>query len=338
MATLGATFLDLIDVFKRQDETRQIATIIEMLKETNSILDDAIAQECNQGTQHLTTIRTGLPTVTWGRLYQGIPQSKSETAQVKDTTGFAEALSTVDKRLLDIAKNPNAVRLSEATAFLEAMNQEIATRLFYGNTATDPEQFMGFAPRFADLGAPNGGQIVDAGGTGSDNTSVWMVAWGDAQSHLLYPEGSQAGIFREDKGEQRVLDADSNPYFALEELFRWHIGLTVRDWRYVSRIANIDTTLLAAGSVDIFKFMRNAFWKLRSHRVTGGRMAIYCNADILEALDADTTPTTGTSASFVRLRPTEVDGREIMAYRNIPVRQVDALVNTEVRIVDESGS
>lgn len=338
MSTIGASFLDLIDVYKRSDETRQVATIIELLKKNNPVLEDAIAIECNSGTRHLTTVRTGLPSVAWGRLYQGIAQSKSETAQVYDTTGFVESLSTVDKRLLDINKNPNAIRMSEAVAHLEAISQEVATRLFYGNTATDPEQFMGFAPRFSDLGSPNGGQIVDAAGTGSDNTSIWFVSWGDAQSHLLYPEGTRAGVAREDKGEQRVLDGSSNPYYVLEELFRQHIGLSVRDWRTVVRVANIDVSLLQAGSVDIYKYMRKGFWKFNKHRNNGGRMAIYCNADVMEALDADSTPTTSTTASFVRLKPTEVDGKEVMAYRGIPVRQCDALVNTEARVIDEIGA
>jgi hypothetical protein len=338
MTTIGSSFLDLIDAYKRQDETRQAATIIELLKKKNAVLEDAIAIECNSGTRHLTTVQTGLPSVAWGRLYQGISQSKGETAQVYDTTGFVEALSTVDKRLLDITKNPNALRMSEAQMFLEAMSQEAATRIFYGNTATDPEQFMGLAPRFSDLGAPNGGQIVDAQGSGSDNTSIWFVPWGDTECHLLYPEGTKAGVTREDKGEQRVLDGSSNPYYVLEELFRWHLGLAVRDWRKVVRVANIDTSLLAAGSVDIYKYMRKAYWKFNKHRVDGGKMAIYCNSDVLEALDADSTPTTSTSASFVRLKPTEVDGKEVMAYRGIPVRQVDALVNTESRVIDEIGA
>lgn len=332
MATLGATYLDLADLFKRQNG-EEAATIIEMLAETNSILEDAVAIECNNGTLHRTTIRTGLPSVTWGQLYKGIAQSKSETAQVDDTTGFAEALSTVDQRLLDLAgPNRNKVRLQEAQGFLEAMNQEIASKLFYGNVATDPEQFTGFAPRFNSLTADNGGQIVDAAGIQSDNTSIWFVTWGDRQCHLLYPTGTQGGIKRADKGEQRVLDGSGNPYYVEEEMFSWHCGLTVRDWRYVVRVANIDTSLLAAGSVDIYKFMRKAFWAMKSHNVTGGRQVIYCNSDVLEALDADSTPTTSTSASFVRLRPMEVAGKEVMSYRGIPIRQVDALLNTEAQV------
>lgn len=333
MATIGNSFIDLIDLFKRQDDTRQIATIIELLSETNSVLDDAMAVECNNGTKHRTTIRTGLPAVTWGQLYKGIPQGKSETAQVEDATGFVEALSTVDRRLLDLSGNPAAVRLTEAQAFLESMNQEVATRIFYGNQTTDPEMFTGFAPRFNDLNAQNGGQIVDGGGTTSENTSIWFVTWGDRQSHLIYPSGTSAGLTREDKGEQRVTDGDGDAYYVMEELFRWNVGLSVRDWRFVARVANVDVSNLQAGSLDVYKLMRQAFWKLRSHRVTGGRMAIYCNADVLEALDGETTPTSSTTDSFVRLRPTEVDGREVMAYRGIPVRQVDAIVNTEARVV-----
>jgi hypothetical protein len=213
------------------------------------------------------------------------------------------------------------------------MSQEVASQIIYGNGTTEPEKFTGLAPRFNDLGAVNGGQIVDAGGTGADNTSIWFVTWSDDTCHLLYPEGTSAGVSREDKGEQRVLDGSNNAYYVKEECFTQHVGLTVRDWRQVARVANIDVSDLQAGSVDIYKYMRQAFWKLKKHRISGGRIAIYCNADVLEALDADSTPTTSTSASFVRLTPTEVDGMEVMSYRGFPVRQVDAILNNEAQIV-----
>lgn len=332
MATIGNSYLDLVDLYKRQSPDGDIPEVIEMLTEMNPILEDAIAVECNNGAKHLTAVRTGLPSVTWGKLYQGIPQSKSKIAQVEDTTGFVEALSTVDKRLLDLAANPGALRLSEASAYLEAMNQEVASRMFYGNTASDPEMFMGLAPRYSSLSAPSGNQIIDAGGVGSDNTSVWFITWGDRQTHLLYPKGTQAGVMREDKGEQRVTDANGNPYYVVEELFRWHVGLSVRDWRYNVRIANIDVSELQAGNVDIYKFMRKAYWKLQSRRVPGGRQAIYCNRDVMEALDAAAT-NAGASDNFTRLRPMEVEGREILTYRGIPIKETDAILNTEARVV-----
>lgn len=331
MATLGNTFVDLIDVYKQQDGSGQYVEVIQMLSEMNPILDDAIAVECNKGTTHLHTVSTRLPTVTWGKLYQGIPQSKSGKAQVEDTTGFVEGLSTVDTRLLDISTNPGAVRLSEAQSYIEAMNQEVAGKMFYGNTASDPEEFMGLAPRFNDLSATNGNQIIDAGGVGSDNTSVWFVTWGDNQTQLLYPKGTMAGVQRDDMGKQRVLDGNGNPYYAMEEKFTWHVGVAVKDTRYVSRIANIDVSNMQAGSVALYDFMRKAYYKLQNRRVAGGKLAIYCNRDVLEALDALAT-NAGASDNFVRLKPMEIEGKEVMTYRGIPIRETDAILNTEAQV------
>jgi hypothetical protein len=333
MATLGSTYLNLIDVLKRQENGEQVATVIELLKQQNGILDDAVALECNMGAAHRHTIRTGLPSVSWGMLYKGTPQSKSTTQQVDDTTGFVEAMSAVDTRLLDLTPNPAALRLSEATAFLEAMNQEMASGVFYHDTATTPEKFKGLSARYSTLGgAGAGNQIVDAGGTGSDNTSVWFVTWGDNFTHLLYPKGSKAGVQREDMGKQRVTDSDGNPFYVQEEKFTWHIGMAVRDWRYNARIANIDVSNLQAGSVDIYKWMRKAFYKLQTRRVAGGRQAIYCNREVLEALDAAGT-NAGASDNFTRLRPMEIEGKEVLSYRGIPIRETDALLNTESRVV-----
>tara|TARA_R110000772_G_scaffold227450_2_gene338216 strand:- start:1444 stop:2445 length:1002 start_codon:yes stop_codon:yes gene_type:complete len=333
MATIGATFFDLVDLYKRQDEKGNIAPVIEMLTQMNPVLDDAVAVECNSGQKHLHSVRAGLPAVTWGKLYQGVPNDKSRVSQVEDTTGFVEGLSTVDKRILTLAgSKAGAVRLSEAQSYLESMNQEVGTKMFYGNTASDPEQFMGFAPRFNEKSAPNGNQIVDAGGTGADNTSVWFVTWGDNQCQTLYPQGTKAGVTREDKGEQRVVDSNGNAYYAKEEMFTWHIGLAVKDWRYVARVANIDVSLLQAGSVDIYTFLRKAYYKLQSRRVAGGKMAIYCNREVLEALDA-AAQNAGANDNFVRLSRSEIDGKEVLAYRGIPIRETDALLNTEARVV-----
>lgn len=332
MATLGSSFVDLIDVYKLMDGHGNFVPVIEILMELTPMLDDALAVECNKGTTHLHTVRSGLPSVTWGKLYQGIPNSKSKKTQVEDTTGFVEGLSTVDKRLLILSTNEGAVRLSEAQSYLEAMSQEVATKLIYGNSASDPEEFMGLAPRFDDLAAPNGNQIIDAGGTGSDNTSIWFVTWGDNQCQLLYPKGTMAGVQREDKGEQRVTDGGGDAYYAMEELFTWHIGLAVKDWRYVSRIANIDVSLMQAGSVALYTFMRKAYYKLQNRRVAGGKIAIYCNRDVLESLDALAT-NAGASDNFVRLKPMEIEGKEVMTYRGIPIRETDAIINTEARVV-----
>lgn len=332
MAGIGNKFVDLIDVYKSKDPDGSMADVIEMLVQMNPMLKDAMAIECNNGTSHRHTIRTGLPQVAWGKLYKGIVQSKSTKAQVDDTTGFVEGLSTIDKRVLNLSGNPAAMRLSEAESYLESIAQEVQQKMIYGNDTTNPEQFMGLAPRFNSLSAKNGSQIIDAGGTGSDNTSIWMITWGDNTCHTLYPKGTQAGVVREDKGEQRVTDDDGNAYYVLEELFTQNIGLAVKDWRYVTRIANIDVSDLQAGSVDLYKWLRKAYYQHEGRRTQKGNTVIYCNSDVLEALDALQT-NAGASDNFVRLGTTEIQGEEVDTYRRIAIRETDAIINTEERVV-----
>lgn len=330
MATIGSKYLDLLDLYKSTDKAGNLVDVIEMLAEQNPILQDAIHVECNSGAQHLTTVRTGLPSITWGRLYKGTPNDKSTRAQVTDTTGFAEGRSSVDARLIDELSNGKGptLRLSEASAFIEAMGQEVASKIFYGNDIVEPEAFMGLSPRFADSTARNGSQVIKAGGTGADNTSIWFVTWGDNQTSLLYPQGSFMGVKRDDRGKQTVTDGDGNRYEAYEEVFRQHVGLSVRDWRYNARIANIDVSAMKAGTVDLYAFMRQAYYRLQSRRVPGGKVMIYCNRDVMEALDGLAT-NGGSSDNFVRLTPKEIQGEEVMTYRGIQIRETDALINAE---------
>lgn len=339
MAVLAQNYLTLADAMRRGavGNGEQIAAVIELLAQMNPILDDAVAMECNQGTTHKHSIRTGLPEVAWGKLYKGTPQSKSQMQSIEDTTGFVEALASIDTRLLDLAGgNAAQLRLNESSAFIEAMSQEVASGIFYHDVASSPEKFTGLAARYneyatASKGVGAANQVIHAGGAGADNTSIWFVTWGDRFTHLLYPKNMKAGLQREDKGEQRIQDANGDPYYVKEEKFSWHIGLAVKDWRYNARIANIDISEVKAGNVKLYDFLRQAYYRLQNWRVAGGKQAIYMNRDIVEALDAEAT-NAGANDNFVRLTRKEVEGKEIIDYRGIPIRVTDAILNTETAV------
>lgn len=348
MATIGASYLNLVDQMRASGDATMMANaeVVEVLNKLSPVVRNGFTVEANLGTSHLHSIRTGLPSVTWGRLYQGIPQSKSGRAQVTDTTGFVEGLSTVDTRLLDISPNAAALRDSEGRSFQESIVQEVETGFFYHDVVTTPEKFKGMGARYnASGGGGAGNQIVKAGGAGSDNTSIWFVTWGDNATHLIHPKGTKAGLDRQDKGEQRVTDADGNAYYVKEELFRWHIGVAVRDWRYNARIANIDVSDLEAGTVDLYKWMRKAYYKLQSIYATSmrngdgtingnasgeGRTVIYMNRTAMEALDAQQTSATLNAA--LRLGQMQLEGRTVSTYRNIPIEITDAILNTEAAV------
>lgn len=134
MATLPkAGAVTLLDFAKSIDPDGKTATVVELLNQTNEILTDMMWLEGNQPTGHRSTIRTGLPTSVWRQLYQGVPASKSTRAQVDDTCGMLETRAEVDKDIAELNGNTSEFRLSEAQAFLESMNQTMASSLFYGD-------------------------------------------------------------------------------------------------------------------------------------------------------------------------------------------------------------
>jgi len=190
MATLSTIHPTLMDVAKRLDPDGKIDTIVEILAETNEILEDMVWMEGNLPTGHRTTIRSGLPAPTWRKLYGGVQPTKSRTVQVTDTCGMLEAYAEVDKALADLNGNTAAFRLSEDRAHIEGMNQEFASSLFYASEATAPEEITGFAPRFNLSTAENGENIIrqsNAQPDGTDNASIWLICWGENTCHGIYP-------------------------------------------------------------------------------------------------------------------------------------------------------
>ena len=334
MATLSTSNLTLADWAKRTDPEGRIPVIAELLSQTNEILTDCVFKEGNLPTGDRVVIRTGLPTVYWRALNQGIPSSKSTTAQVDEACGILEARSEVDKDLALLNGNTAQFRLSEDVAFLEAMNQTQATTLFYGNPATDPKQFLGLATRYSSSTAGNGQNVLKAGGSGSDNTSIYLVVWGDNTVYCPFPKGSQAGLMHEDLGEQTVYDG-SNRLQAYATRYQWKNGLVVKDWRYVVRICNIDVgdLMTQSGTQDvgdataIIKLMSRALYRIPNMAM--GRAAFYMNRTVhsglaIQAMDRsqyvlkvnEAVSQFGTPYSW-------------LSFQGVPLRCCDAIINTE---------
>src|SRR6185437_3119638 len=188
---------------------------------------------------------------TWRLLNAGVPNAKSTTAQIVDTVGNLETYSVIDKDITDLNGNTAEFRLSEVKAFLEGMSQQVAATLIYGNQHVNPERFTGLAPRYASLTPANSqtaNNVLNGGGTGSTNTSIWVTTWGMDTLHATFPKGKITGLQHRDMGEWPVTDSSSNTYQAYRDHFKWEIGLVGRDWRYCVRIANIDVTQLTGVS------------------------------------------------------------------------------------------
>jgi hypothetical protein len=316
-------FPTLSDHAKRMDPGGKIDKIAELLTQTNEILHDMVLKESNQPTSHVSTIRTGLPEAAWRKLYQGVPQSKSKTQQVTDTIGMLEAYAEVDKALADLNGNTAEFRLSEDRAFLEAMNQTMARTLFYGNTDINPERFLGLGPRYSALsGAGNSGNIISAGGSGNALTSIWLVAWGADTVFGIYPKGQKAGLLHEDKGQVTLDDEVGNHYEGYRTHYSWKLGLVVRDWRYIVRIANIPTAADDLADVNLIALMTQASEMLPEQNL--GKPVFYMNRPLRTALRTKIT-----DKNNVNLTLENYAGKKALAFDGIAVRRVDAILNTE---------
>lgn len=331
MAALSTINPTLLDVTKRLDPDGKIDAIAEILTQTNEVLEDMAWQEGNLPTGHRTTIRTGLPTPTWRKLYGGVQPTKSTTAQITDSTGMMEAYAEVDKALADLNGNSAAFRLSEDRAHIEGMNQEFASTLFYGNEGTEPEAFTGFAPRFNSTSAANGENVLSASGSGSDNNSIWLVAWGPNTCHGIYPKGSVGGMYMEDKGNVTVenIDGSNGRMEAYRTHYRWDCGLTVRDWRYVVRIPNVDLSDLtknAASGADLIDLMTQAIEQLPS--LTLGKPVFYVSRKVKSFLRRQIMNKVANST----LTMDQVAGKSVTMFDGIPVKRVDALAANEAAV------
>jgi len=332
MATLAGTNPTLADWAKQLEPNGGITSqIVEMLSQTNEMLMDMSWVEANGPTYHRCTIRTGMPSATWRQFYQGVAPSKGTVVQVDETIGMLEARSVVDKDLAELNGDVNQFRMNEATPFMEAMNQEMQQTVLYGNVSTAPEEFNGLAPRFAALTtAASGENIVDALGTGSDNTSIWLVGWGENSVYGTFPKGSTAGLKHEDLGIDHNTPDTQSPvrYFsAYHDKWEWKAGLVCKDWRNVVRVANIDVSNLVAESsaADILKVMTIAVHKIPA--LTAVRPAFYVNRTVMTMLDIQAQ-----SKSNVYLTVGEEEGRKKVSFRGIPIRMTDQILNTEARV------
>jgi len=333
MAVLAAGVPTLLDLNSQTNPDGTQATPIEMLNQANELIPDVYWELGNLPTGHRTTVRTSLPTVTSRQLNAGVTPGKSTTDQFTDSCAILEAYSVIDKVLVESAPNPAGYRMNERAAFMEAFGQKFTNLFFYGNSITTPSDFTGLSPRYNDLDGLTGPSMIDAGGSSTDNFSMWLIGHGPRAVAGIYMKGGQAGLVVEDKGEKMwqtstTLGASTSALRAYIEWYEWTCGLSVRDWRYAIRIANIskaDAVGLTGDQelTDYSTFLLNmmvlAFHKLPKN-TSGVRLAYYCNRTIAYALHI-----MALNKASSQLTVETVAGKPVTMFLGIPVRTVDQL-------------
>lgn len=335
MAVKTSKYATLADLVSRLDADGKIAPIAEILNQELPILRDLGFVECNKTDGYLHTIRTGLPTPTWRKLYGGVQPSKSETAQVTDTCGNLENYAECDKDLADINGNTAEFRISEDRAFIEGMGQAMATTIFYGDTAKTPERFMGIASRYNRLQTgtkppASSRNVVNFGGTGTGLTSIYLIS--HAVFHGIYPKGSKVGLSKTDKGQVTVTKEDGSMYEAYRTHYKWQAGTTLDDWRGCARICNINLASITESTDDARKAREKLIRCLiaAKNKIEAkylGRTKIYVPRDIMTVLEIAAVEISHNALSITQA------GEQFKAnFFGIPIEICDAISLEEAEV------
>lgn len=332
---LGNELPNLVNVTKRLDPDGSIAKIAELLMQFNPILEDVPLVEGNLPTGHRSTVRSDLPQATWRKLNYGVRPTKSTTAQVDDTIGMLEDYSEIDKDLAMLNGNTAEFRMSEDKPHLESMSNDMAATIFYGDTVINPERFHGLAPRYDVLGTPADKpdavvnseylkHVIGAGGAVADKqTSVWYIVWGDDKVHGIYPKGSKAGIQSADLGEVTLFDNDGGRFQGFRTHYQWKMGLCVRDWRYIVRIANVDISTMedADDQKALYTAMIKAMYTVPDDSGSG---KFYASSAVCAMLDLAAVEKGNAALGYAN-----VFGKRVLSFRGIPIRKCKAILETE---------
>lgn len=340
MAVLGKELLTLSDSKKLMDV--EIADIAEVMRKAVPIIDDIPYQEMNKGIKHVVALRSDLPEVYYRKANQAIPPSKSTIEEREFVAAHFESKSQMDEAVAsyggkeNIAKN----RWVQAEGHIQANANELADLIIYGSPTESHQKVPGITDILSTLNVaePTSKQIVDAGGVGSDNSSIIFVSWGKKKVYGVYEAGTQAGLRRVDRssGNTRVqitgpmVGGGTGQYWGLEEDFMVDHGLVVEDYRALARVANIDVSDLKTpgNAADLFTLMTRALYRIPP-MLRQAKGKIYLNSTLMSFLDEQATALVGAGGGLTR---SDYQGESILKFRGWELREMDIMLNNEARV------
>lgn len=350
MATLSPGLFTYAEWAIRMDPDGKTSVLVDLLSQNNGILEDMLAVECQNGVSFEFKQVTSLPTPSRRIFNQGVARTMATAApQVVVAIQYAD-WAVIDDGLARLNGQIAEVRAQEDALHLEGISQKVASDLFYANRATDPTAFTGFANIYSTVTTSTSqiaNNVIDCGGTGSTNASMWLITWGPRHLHTIFPKGMPSGLVHRDICPDGYplpyADSNGNEFLAWRTWMEWNIGVAVHDWRFGARACNIDYTTFGTGNApNLISTLVALCMKLpimpagvgpvqtsdAPDKLVMGRSCIYVNRTVYLALDLQALNKTN-----VLLKMDQWDGEPTLTFRGVPIRIVDALTTTESRVV-----
>lgn len=341
MAVLGVDYLTLGDAKKFLDHNVQ--DVVEVLRKAVPIIDDIPYIEMNKGVKHVVALRSDLPKPWYRKTNQPIPASKTTIEEREFVASHFESKSVIDEMVAEYGGKDriNQNRWNQAEGHIQSNANELADLILYGSPTTDNRQVPGLMHILSTLDSsePVSKQIIDAGGLGSDNSSILFVSWGKGKVYGIFEKGTQAGLKRVDRspGNLRVQihgtteNGSSGWFYGYEENFMVDHGICVEDYRALARICNIDVSNLIdpQQAANLFKLMVRALYRIPPVlRQEKGK--IYVNSTIMSFLDEQSLSLIGAGGGLTR---ENYQGETVLKFRGWEIREMDNMLTTEARVV-----
>lgn len=317
-----ASQISALEAVKRDGFDPTQRRIIEQLAITNELLLDMPVYPANDktGTNHL--VRTALPKGKHRAYNQGVKPSASQTKIVRDITVQLTGYSRIDEKIVREQRDPRGFRQGEDNAFLTSLAQDQVEDLIYGNNAADPTMLNGMATRRAKLSE----QCIDLGGTGNALTSVYICKMGYDNVSLMYPAGADGiGVYMEDKGKKTVKDENGGEYEAYVSYFEVNYGLSVGNEKSLVRLANVQAT--GTNAISGQALAEKIITATKKLPAGDGKVVVYANSDVLNLIDLYLI-----NKGNVQYTAKDQFGNEVIKIRDIMLRKVDSILNTESQV------
>ena len=319
----------LYDFAQAADASGVIGKVVHIAGDKNPLVKNATAHEANGYTSHTTIYGTDDVGGEWRSYNEGVAPTHGGFRKVVETMAQLTAYSEVDKELADLNNNTKQWRFLQDKKKIDGIGKQIAEAIIYGNQNTNPKMFNGIAIRYNDLHGENADNIIDAGGTSGNLTSIYLGTWASEYCHLIYPKGSKAGLQIEDLGQVTLSDAAGKQFQGYRTYYKWDIGLALMDWRYWVRIANIDVNALtkdAKAGADLITLMTQASERLPSN---AGVQEFYMSRKLREFLRLQISNKTLQSTLSID----NIAGKRVLTFDGLPVQRVDRIMHNEARVV-----
>lgn len=331
MATLTNEVLTLAEQIK-QYHKGNLLEIVNTLGQVNQMDLDGPYLKANDRFSHVSSKVIKLPETGHRRINRGAKKGVSRTAKNIEFIEILENRPYIDTLLLESEDDGGtAARVNQIKIFVEAMAQQKAEDMLYGDNSVDDEVINGFLTRRGALTD----NCVTAGGSGSDLMSLLLIEWDQMRCHMIYPKAvpkvggvndsmNQAlGIMEVDRGLQRIEDEDGNAFDVLESVIRAAFGINLLDERNLQAIRNIETSGTTNNLIESGKMylLTDAINRLPNF---GRNARIYVNRSLKSQFDRWAIDKLN-GCTMVQ----QTTGEHLPAFMNVPIRMMERLRTDE---------